>query len=432
LDPKLNARNRWPANMNVPYKVLLADGRSIFAPEDSDFVIRKVAPQQNNLANRDGEEESEESVHPEVKRFRIGDRVECKTDSPSHEWCAGLIKATDVCDDETNRRLGWPPGTVVPYEVELESGANFLVRQDSQDLVRAYKTPPTPPAADSDSDLEAKEDEEESEALSEPEDDKEEPQERQVFEIFESKAPQIEPTNISRAEELSERRCAEPEPLPQEALASPPDDLIAVAVVAGGGPVLFPDENEERTPLRFSVGDEVECWFGQHSSQSKWMRGEVTEVSIDDEEVNMDNDFPAQTVLPYKVFLEETGGNLFIQADSEDLIRAASLGEARNSDSNADSSDEGHEQGHEELESMALPDHAPAPASPASSSSSLFGFMSLFGIKACCDTRPGGPPQGGTEELVVVKPPEKPPNDNEESTEDVPQEEIKPSGKWLK
>jgi len=483
LDPALNLKNRWPANMSVPYKVCLADGRSIFAPEDVDFVIRKVAPQQNNLTSTDGEEESEVSEQPQVqvKRFQIGERVEYRTDTPSHEWCAGLIKATDVCDDETNRYLGWPPGTVVPYEVELESGATVLVHQDSEDFVRAYKSPPTPSACDTDSEscsgsqqpphaagqhLENEEQEEESEEESKPEDEKEEPsdepQEEQVFEILESKAPQIElPTEITHNEELSERRCAEPEPLPQEAEAA-----AAVAVRAeherarrrssssssssttssGSNRVVVEKDDSEMLSSSVTVTEVVskekpalvQANDAGHSS-SMTAKAELVQATDAGHSSSVAEVPPPAALVSsnsegaQSAEVVEKEGKELLNSSVTETVAAASAGESQDSDSDGDSSDECYEQGQEGLESMDLLDQpVPVTASPTSTSSSLFGFMSFFGIKACCDTRPGGVSQGGTEKLVVVKPPEKSSNNDEESTEDMAQEEIKPSGKWLK
>ena len=70
----------------------------------------------------------------DLLRFRVGDRVECRT-GPDEEldWEAGVVT------EQYWRDPTWPPWkTSVPYQVQLESdGGMIFAPQDHPDVVRA-------------------------------------------------------------------------------------------------------------------------------------------------------------------------------------------------------------------------------------------------------------------------------------------------------
>jgi len=62
--------------------------------------------------------------------------------SGPRQWSAGMVEAINVEDDNFNLRMGWSPGTVCPYRVQLDDGRMSFAPDDDDELIRAG----TPPA----------------------------------------------------------------------------------------------------------------------------------------------------------------------------------------------------------------------------------------------------------------------------------------------
>ena len=98
-----------PPGLVAPYRVHLEEsGSLIFAPEDSDEVIR--------------------SKRLERLRFAVDDAVECNV---GDGWAKGKVV------DLQFKEPGMPPGMVAPYQVELEDdGGLIYAPNDSNEVIR--------------------------------------------------------------------------------------------------------------------------------------------------------------------------------------------------------------------------------------------------------------------------------------------------------
>jgi len=117
----------------APYQVALDSGGKIFAPEDTDGVIRRIG----TLVLSDA-----------ALRFRVGDRVECSLLAAGGgvRWDAGVVVALRYHEP----RFG--EGGTVPYQVKLDDGGLIYTASDEPTAIRrasdalAAGAPPEPAA----------------------------------------------------------------------------------------------------------------------------------------------------------------------------------------------------------------------------------------------------------------------------------------------
>lgn len=72
-----------------------------------------------------------------VKRFSIGDTVQCRT-GPQN-WGVGTVHALDIQDAELNKHNGWPASVTIPYQIQLKEPPFKMIYApfDEDDIIRA-------------------------------------------------------------------------------------------------------------------------------------------------------------------------------------------------------------------------------------------------------------------------------------------------------
>jgi len=112
--------------IKVPYEILLHQNNAkIYAPADSDDVIRKVS--------QSGDSNNKEAEPPKhtlpTYRFDVGTRVECKMHAAEEIWESGVVMAT-------NFYSGVPNTPTYPYQIKLDSGKAIVAPKDDDSVIR--------------------------------------------------------------------------------------------------------------------------------------------------------------------------------------------------------------------------------------------------------------------------------------------------------
>jgi len=266
---EVNHDNGWPLDTICPYEIMLEeDGDVIYAPVDVDYMIQKVENQ-----GRD---------------FAVGDYVQCKTGL--QEWSLGVIVRLNVQDEDINRKNGWPVNTIAPYEISL-GGKKIVASEDAARLMR--------------------------------------PVEHRRFAVgdhVQCKTGPVEWTDgVVVRVNIQDRKINVKNGWPIDTVAPYEIKLkgtgkMIVAPLDTPELMRAPEPQAESEPepvtRRFSVGDQVQCKQGV-----EWIDGVVVRVNIEDQSINIKNNWPIDMVAPYEIKLE--GGKCIVAPlDTPELMRA--------------------------------------------------------------------------------------------------------------
>eukprot|EP00040_Diaphanoeca_grandis_P034328 m.212538 g.212538 ORF g.212538 m.212538 type:complete len:263 (+) comp33127_c0_seq17:1088-1876(+) len=121
----------------MPYQVILDDGNVIVAPVDSDFMIRLPNSTSQDERVHGGVVQQPGTRQKIAKptgplRFSVGSRVECRI-TPDGKYAPGSITKLN------HRESHFPPGVVVPYQIQLDNGMLIFAPQDVDMMIRSER-----------------------------------------------------------------------------------------------------------------------------------------------------------------------------------------------------------------------------------------------------------------------------------------------------
>jgi len=113
---EVNKARKWRVGSVAPYALRLNDGKTIYALVDDSVRARKdSAPKPAAIQTR----------------FQVGDKVKCQIKGA---WMSGAVRSLNIQDAEINTQRGWAKDLVLPYKVQLCTGAEVYVFEDAEDL----------------------------------------------------------------------------------------------------------------------------------------------------------------------------------------------------------------------------------------------------------------------------------------------------------
>jgi len=290
-DEEVNRQRNWLPHHVAPYQVKLSTGKVVYAPNDTDEIVR--------------------AHQPSNRRFKVGDHVECNIGQAV--WPPGLVEEVDIMDAELNKRNKWPVDRRCPYKVKLFDGKQIFAPDDADDVIRAAAVPlgtreatAMPPLDDRACGIE---------------DSKDVYVPKRRFGIGDF--VQCYTQGALHSGVVLELNVRDKEVNRQSGW--PLDHVAPYRVKLSTGKVIYLPADTEAlikrgvsTPRRFKVGDHVQCNVGEEV----WPDGIVLEVDMHDPELNKRNDWPSGTICPYKVELMD-GKMIYAPDDDTDVIRAA-------------------------------------------------------------------------------------------------------------